>query len=216
MRKLALLLVGSLAAFGLPLACSDSEEAGAAADDGGVDARRSTGDSAPPEAAAPKTCTALKVTGPFVAPMDPTSDAGALTDAGDAGDEAGADGGPAPTPPTPSGGTIVPGTYLIESIVNYGAVFGGGSSRATRRFDSSRFEVNAEELGGGVKYEIAGTYSLSGTSATFTPECTAGPDGDRIRSAPTTVGYSADDKRVSFHQKIGTGTFVITHVRTGD
>jgi hypothetical protein len=107
-------------------------------------------------------------------------------------------------PPTPTGGTITDGTYLLTALTDYSTSGSeaGATAMAVYRFSGTSVDRVGRRPDGRVE-RGTGTYSLSGTSITLTLSCGAS-------STLGTQGYSATATTLTLTDAPGTKSLVAT------
>ncbi len=110
------------------------------------------------------------------------------------------------TPPTPSGGTLVPGTYNLIAVTLYVADGGTGTAGEARRStlvsnypDLSLVDEAMESDGGCTYVRQVGTTVGSGTNITFTPSCPA------CTNCGGSIEYSVNGNELTLFEGSGPG-----------
>jgi hypothetical protein len=113
------------------------------------------------------------------------------------------------SPPPPTGGQLVAGTYDLTSRTAYAVPDGGDFDDAPRREtvivtgSGATFTIQISQLSGATMRRQSGAASVTGTSLTFAQTCPPPGDGG---DEGGTVGYDADGSSFTIHDMGGNGT----------
>lgn len=110
------------------------------------------------------------------------------------------------TPPTPSGGTLIPGTYNLIAITHYAVDGGSGAAGEPRRStlvsnypDLSLVDEAMDSDGGCTYVRQVGTTVGSGTNITFTPSCPS------CTNCGGSIEYSVNGNELTLFEGSGPG-----------
>lgn len=112
-------------------------------------------------------------------------------------------------PPTPGGGTIANGTYVLRSVVLYGACPSEGTFVTTWDICGNQWQVVQNDLEAGAPtLRVNFTADMGAASVTLTATCTANiNEGTSMRS------YTASGSQLQFIQLVEGATSVETYQR---